>query len=332
MYSELLSLTYHIAHNVSHVPSENFLIHSHPFYEFYYFLSGDVHILYDGVEYEMSPHTLVVFVPHAFHGIHVLSKEPFERYIAHFTEDLIAPSRRAVLLGNLPTLEGLRSRSCKAPHILQQARNSGILEIMQEFEALNSFSEPARSAMIGVLTEHLLTRYLLASINPGNMTQQSSYHPGEHELAPILDYIHQNLHKPFSLDDLCTRFHISKSKMNNLFRSQLSITPIEYVTRRRVYYAQQLLLNGIPAAQSGDLAGFGDYTGFYRAYRRILGHAPSEDCRPGHAETGSDRMPWPGTDAPESKSLPDPGSEEETIWTRNRATQVTSVDIAVLRD
>ena len=330
MYSEIITPIYHVAHNISHVPSENFLIHSHPFYEFYYFLRGDVHILYDGVEYEMAPHTLVVFVPHAFHGIHARSREPFERYIVHFTEDLIAPRRRAVLMGNLPTLKKLRSGGCDAPHILPQAQKLGMLEIMREYEALSGFSEPARSAMVGVLTENLLTRYLLACVNPDNIALPSSYHPGEQELSPSLAYIHQTLRSPFRLDELCARFHLSKSRMNSLFRSQLNITPMEYVTQRRVHYAQQLLLNGVPAAQSGELAGFGDYTGFFRAYRKILGRSPSEDCRPRSAENGQDPLAWPGKTR--AAAMPASDNSPETIWTRNRATQVTSVDVAVLRD
>ena len=52
MSTDLRSANYCLAHNISHVSSDHFLIHSHPFYELYYFLSGDVHFLYDGIEYE----------------------------------------------------------------------------------------------------------------------------------------------------------------------------------------------------------------------------------------------------------------------------------------
>ena len=43
---------------------------------------------------------------------------------------------------------------------------------------------------------------------------------------------------------------------------------------------QQLLINGVPATQAASLAGFGDYTAFYRAYVKRFGHAPSHDRSP----------------------------------------------------
>ncbi|MBE5869524.1 MAG: AraC family transcriptional regulator [Lachnospiraceae bacterium] len=41
--------------------------------------------------------------------------------------------------------------------------------------------------------------------------------------------------------------------------------------------AQHLLLNGFSARDAAAEVGFADYSAFYRAYVRILGHAPSED-------------------------------------------------------
>jgi len=51
----------------------------------------------------------------------------------------------------------------------------------------------------------------------------------------------------------------------------------DYLISKRVTYVQQLLINGIPATQAATLAGFGDYTAFYRAYVKRFGHAPSQD-------------------------------------------------------
>ena len=54
---------------------------------------------------------------------------------------------------------------------------------------------------------------------------------------------------------------------------------IDYIIRKRIAYAQQLLLNGVSAAQAGTAAGFGDYTSFNRAYKKHFGCSPNHDKR-----------------------------------------------------
>ncbi len=330
MYREIIGPSYHMAHNISHIASENYLIHSHAFYELYYYVSGDVRILYDGTEYVLTPHTFIIFVPDVFHGLWVKSEGPYERYTAHFTEDLIAPRRRDALMGNLPTEETIRSRAETHPYILQNAQELDILPLMQEYEKLIRFPEPLRNAMAGAVTEAILARYLLHAYEAKKIVGIQPYHKGKNELAPILSYIHQNLTQKMSLDDLCDRFHLSKGKLNQLFHQQLEMATMDYVTKRRVSYAQQLLLNGVPAAQAGSAAGFGDYAGFYRAYKKALGHSPSDDHR---SMSGNNMMRSIYQEsAIIGPAVADDSSSTNTIWETNRSTQASEIDISVLRD
>ncbi len=330
VYREIIGPSYHMAHNISHIVSENYLIHSHAFYELYYYVSGDVRILYDGAEYVLTPHTFIIFMPDVFHGVWVKSEEPYERYTAHFSEDLISPRRRDALMGNLPTEATIRSRSEAHPYILQNAQELDILPLMQEFEKLIRFPEPLRNAMAGAVTEAILARYLLHAYEAKRIVGIQPYHNGKNELAPILSYIHQNLTQKLTLDDLCDRFHLSKGKLNQLFHRQTDMTTMDYVAKRRVSYAQQLLLNGVPAAQAGSAAGFGDYACFYRAYKKALGHSPSDDHR---SVTGGSMMrsiyqEFPGI----GPSVTDEAPQANTIWENNRSTQASEIDISVLRD
>ena len=330
MYREIIGPAYHMAHNISHVASENYLIHSHAFYELYYFVGGDVHILYDGTEYALLPHTFIIFVPDVFHGLRVANSNPYERYTAHFTEELIAPKRRDVLMGNLPTEETIRSGAETHPYILQDAEKLDILPLMQEYEKLIQFPEPLRDAMAGAVTETILARYLLHVYEGRRIVGVQPYHTGKNELAPILSYIHQNLTQKLTLDDLSVRFHLSKGKLNQLFHQQMEMSTMDYVTKRRISYAQQLLLNGIPAAQAGSAAGFGDYAGFYRAYKKTLGHSPSDDHR---SVSGNSMMQtlYQETSSP-GPVVADDSLSNTNIWDVNRSTRASEIDISVLRD
>ena len=116
--------------------------------------------------------------------------------------------------------------------------------------------------------------------------------PSEDELSPnpeagarrlmrssLLRYIDEHFTEPITLDTLSARFYVSKSQLNQTFRQMTGTTVIDYIIRKRIAYAQQLLLNGVSAAQAGAAAGFGDYTSFYRAYKKHFGCSPNHDKR-----------------------------------------------------
>ena len=93
----------------------------------------------------------------------------------------------------------------------------------------------------------------------------------------ILTHLNEHFTEPITLDDLAERFFLSKHHLNRLFRKATGTTVRDYLINKRVTYVQQLLINGIPATQAASLAGFGDYTSFYRAYVKRFGHSPSAD-------------------------------------------------------
>lgn len=330
MQLDLKTAAYSITHSVSHVASENYLIHSHPFYELYYFMRGDVRFLYAGTEYIMTPDTLVIVVPNVFHGVMAMSDQPYERITLHFLDELIVPQRRGILMGNLPTEQTIRERSNRIPYILPDAARLGIPPLLKEFDALRQLPAATQLAMVSVLVEGVLAKLLLHTGSAPSMDSMPPYHTGQRELDKVLTYIHQNLTRKLSLNDLSSRFFISKSKLNNLFRRQMGTTVMEYVTRRRVSYAQQLMMNGLSAMQAGAAAGFGDYTSFYRAYMKQTGRSP---------KNGKRELP-DSADALGEFCLPDNSSapyalrpeDRNTIWDSDHIIIASERDPGILRD
>ena len=332
MHLVLQSPHYSIAHDISHVRSDNFLIHSHPFYELWYFISGDVHFLYAGTEYEMRPDTLIINVPNIFHGIQTLSTEPYERFALHFTEDVISLDRRNLLMGSLPTEQSVRDNNSPIPYIIPDAGSLGLRPLLQEFDELQRVPQAQQPPLVSVLLEGVLSRLLLHAGGMAAAGTVRPYHSGQRELDPVLTYIHQNLTEKLTLDDLSERFYLSKSKLNSLFRQQTGTTAMDYIILRRLSYAQQLLINGCPASQAGTAAGFGDYTAFYRAYVKQMGHSPKLDKRD---IPGNDKKP-PAANAALSvhgavfTAIRD--DKNLTIWNTNKVTNASEHDPGILRD
>lgn len=72
-------------------------------------------------------------------------------------------------------------------------------------------------------------------------------------------------------------FFISKYYMNRAFKKATGTTVMDYLIYKRVIMARQLILNGHTASDAAAQSGFGDYSTFYRAYKKLMHHAPSED-------------------------------------------------------
>lgn len=275
MHKSLTTKLVSFAHNTSHKTTENFLIHTHSLYELYYFISGDADYLVDGKEYRLRPHTLILLAPNVFHGIRVHSKAVYERYSLHFDPNVLSVERRHMLLGVFPKTGGqnIDSKPCYWEHM----QHSGILELFRSFEACADQEVEIQKAISPVLTEALLATLLL-SVQPLSLiVPEEERGRVSHATQDIILYLNEHFTEPITLDMLSERFYISKHYLNRAFRKATGTTVMDYLIHKRVTYVQQLLINGISAVQAASLAGFNDYTSFYRAYVKRFGHAPSRD-------------------------------------------------------
>ena len=57
-----------------------------------------------------------------------------------------------------------------------------------------------------------------------------------------------------------------------------------YILYKRMAVVRKELAMGAPAAEAASRAGFGDYSSFFRAYKKMFGCAPSDKNGPGMPE------------------------------------------------
>ena len=260
------------AHNISHRHTESFLIHNHPTYELYYYLEGSATFLVNGVEYPLEPHTLIVFPPNVFHGIRVNDDQPYDRHTLHFTADSISLERRSALMRLLPRAE----KTGDLPCLRRNMEGTAMHALLQAMDVCAAHDAPTREKLMPILTEALISTIGLTEPRgeDGLFGETPRVTPAQ---ETIITYLNEHFTEPITLDGLAERFFISKHHLNRSFRKATGTTVRDYLISKRVTYVQQLLINGIPATQAATLAGFGDYTAFYRAYVKRFGHAPSQD-------------------------------------------------------
>ena len=94
--------------------------------------------------------------------------------------------------------------------------------------------------------------------------------------AAVLAYIEENLSRAISLSDIAAALFISKYHMSHVFKAENGISVGEAVLRRKVAHAEGLLASGLPAHRVCEMVGFHHYSAFFRIFKRIAGHAPTE--------------------------------------------------------
>lgn len=253
----------------SNVPSKDFFLHCHNHYEIFYILEGEVSYLAEGNCYQPTPGSLMVFPPHAFHGVKVLSRRPYQRYTLFFYDSVLPVELKSFLLSIFPVGTDITNAPLYFP---------GVEPLMLEplFRCLvqcDQIDQAYRSSMSAVYLEALLGRLTFLSSGPATGTSSDR----DARISEVLQYINDHLAEPMSLDHLSGRFFISKNHLNVLFRDVTGTTIGDYLINKRVVRAQQLIMNGARTADAAAMAGFSDYSAFFRSYEKILGHRPSQD-------------------------------------------------------
>ncbi|WP_027409723.1 response regulator [Anoxybacteroides tepidamans] len=96
--------------------------------------------------------------------------------------------------------------------------------------------------------------------------------------APIrkaIEYIQENLHKPFNLRDVSMYVHLNASYFSVLFKEETSMTFSEYVTRCRLQKAKSLLVTtDLSIEEIADAVGYQTSKYFIKLFKEFEGVTP----------------------------------------------------------
>jgi len=147
------------------------------------------------------------------------------------------------------------------------------------------------------LRTHLLNMALLIEKNDSNKLQQECTlyqiahtlankqgidHPNDSSmkadtlLLRARDFIHDNIHKPTSLDDISQHAHLSKYHFLRLFRQYFGITPHQYILNYRLNLARNELETGAALDDLVFKYGFSDLSHFNRRFKPVFGITPKQ--------------------------------------------------------
>jgi AraC family transcriptional regulator len=92
----------------------------------------------------------------------------------------------------------------------------------------------------------------------------------------VREFIDGSLESKIRLQDCASKARLSASHFSRAFKATFGTTVIDYIQRRRVERAQQMmLLSDQPLSQIAVACGFGDQAHYCRVFRDVIGLSPN---------------------------------------------------------
>lgn len=250
---EILTCYYQVRKNNYIFPGE-----SHDYYELTYIDHGQLNTTIDGKEYTLNKYDLIIYYPGQFH-----------------TQSTDANSTCSYLTITFDMHNELESQLInRVFHTRKDIYQvlSKFMKVMQTPQYLNS--ELAMLYLKEVII--LLYQFDIKKEEPvSNNPMQEHYE--NTLLNEILVYIHNNMYSSFTVEDLCQKFSISRSSLQSLFRTNINITPKQYISNVKLNQAKLLIQEHTKTiSEISDILGFTSIHYFSRKFKLQYGLSPTD--------------------------------------------------------
>ena len=99
----------------------------------------------------------------------------------------------------------------------------------------------------------------------------------ERPIMAITRYLQEHLSEDISLSILAEEFHLSAQYISQLFKSEIGVNFLAYLTNIRMERAKKLLLStALSIGEISEQLGFGDYRVFTKVFKKSEGVTPSQ--------------------------------------------------------
>ena len=243
--------------------------HYHPYYEFYYLLSGTRRIFINDTIYYVKKGDLIVIPKGELHRTTYIGGDTHERIVMIFSDAFIAPLMNKLSSDTFQKCFG--KRQITIPPNRRDYIEELFAKIIREHNGIDIFSE----SMLTIYVYELILFVLRCQENSDAAYPASEI--GDDVISEAAKFISGNFTKDFSLSQLAVKYNMSPSYFSRKFKLCTGFGYKEYLITVRIIEACRLLLNtDMSITQIAENCGFDDSNYFGDCFKKIKGMSPRE--------------------------------------------------------
>lgn len=251
-----------------------FLEHFHTHYEIYFYIGNiDAMFKIDDKMYNLKYGDIFIIPPGIAHCI-VTDKQNLDSY------------KRIILWLDNNFLDSLNIFPDNIKYCFENAilKNNYLLRLEYSYfsQCLNMLSNVYNESLhFTDYSSSCISSYLtllLANINRASKNEKNFYSKQPESdilMSEILAYVDENFAQKISLEEVAQTFFISKSTLSHIFKEHFGISFYTFVQKKRLVFAKNNILKGMPINKAFENCGFGDYSSFFRAFKKEYGTSPT---------------------------------------------------------
>ena len=264
----------------------------HDFWEFLYVDKGQVQVQADERTFELKQGNMIFHQPDEFHTVRVLPQhKPPNLIVISFecaSPDMSLFRHKVLTLGD-------QDRYC-----LSQALQEGFHAFQPPYDnhtdhtlIRNPHAPFASEQLVKNYLEMLLIRLVRSFHGEGpgqQVPKQTTANKAnfEQEIAErIAQYLQVSLPIPLTLDQVCTEFHLGKSRLKDIFHACFGSGVMEYYKQLKFEEAKSLIReHKYNFTEIATMLGYASIHYFSREFKKHAGMSPSEYARTVQAKSG----------------------------------------------
>lgn len=248
--------------------------HTHSHFEFYFFLDGDTNYNVGDDKFHLKKGDFLIIKPGLLHFPEV-----------KFTDEN-ANYERFVIWASPTYINELSLRDEGVFKVFSKINNNNMCHFRPDtknktiiLNLLDDMTTEMEEKNIGYkfaiesLFMQLIIR-LCRVVNKRNTFKQEVVTPDLY--SSIIRYIHSNIKKPLTLDDLCSQFFVSRSYISRVVKSHLDTSVHQYILKVKLESVIAKAAGGMPITAAAIEYGFDNYSTFYRECKKFYNNSPKK--------------------------------------------------------
>lgn len=223
-------------------------LHTHNTNEIYVYVEGDVAFVVEGHTYSIVPGSIIITKPYEYHHCIYTGSAVHRHYVIYIND----PNE---VFGDI--FGNTSNHFVLQPDISE--RMMGYLRIL-----LNESNTAYRN--VGNILLFLDCISSAQTVNPIVNTSADVY--------AAVTYINEHFFEKVSVSDLAKMTGVSINTLGRHFKENISLSPIEYLKRKRISKACEYLNSGCNVTETCMMCGYSDCSAFIRHFREIIGVTP----------------------------------------------------------